>query len=176
MTARHECRARRIRVILAKSQFLYFFSVAAWPATGISNTGTYTISWNTANNATDYELEEDTSASFGSAVQLYQGPNTSLQITGRANGTYYYRVRGINTTYNTQGAYRAGYNAHDVDTTVGTVPGIPAAPTNVSVPTSTFSTAIRRSSSPGSTSGNPRSITPSNRRTSAPPNSKPGGR
>ncbi|MHC5079195.1 MAG: fibronectin type III domain-containing protein [Planctomycetota bacterium] len=101
---------------------------------GISNTGSYTLTWSSALGATDYQLEEDTNASFTNATQIYQGPNTSFNVTGRQNGTYYYRVRGIDTVNATSGNYRTGYNPHVVDSTVSSVPAIPASPTGVTAP------------------------------------------
>ncbi|MHC4601107.1 MAG: hypothetical protein ACYS47_19100, partial [Planctomycetota bacterium] len=83
-----------------------------------SSNGTYTVSWGTALNASGYELEEDTLPSFPSPSTVYQGSGTSTQITGRLQGTYYYRVRGVNGLL--QGPYTAGANPCTV-TLIGTL-------------------------------------------------------
>ncbi|MFH1926702.1 MAG: hypothetical protein ABIK79_00820, partial [Chloroflexota bacterium] len=44
-----------------------------------------------------YRLQEASNAGFGSAYQAYSGPATSVTLTGRDGGTYYYRVRGCNS-------------------------------------------------------------------------------
>jgi YD repeat-containing protein len=73
-----------------------------------SNTGTYTISWTapSGGTVTSYELYESTSATFTSQTQVYTGASLSTAISGRANGTYYYRVRGCNV--GGCGGYREG--------------------------------------------------------------------
>ncbi|MHC4598198.1 MAG: phage tail protein [Planctomycetota bacterium] len=109
---------------------------------GISSSGSYTVSWGAASGATDYELEEDTNPNFAAPALLYQGPAFSFGVGGRANGTYYYRVRGINTTYSTQGAYTACDHPHVVDSTLGSGPAIPAAPASISVPANSGSGLI----------------------------------
>jgi uncharacterized repeat protein (TIGR01451 family) len=61
----------------------------------------YTVSWS-YNYGTppvsDYTLQEATNASFTANLTEYDaGIYTSYNITGKANGTYYYRVRGQNS-------------------------------------------------------------------------------
>jgi len=58
--------------------------------------GSYTVSWSSVSDAINYTLEEDTSGSFGSPTVVYSGSGTSKYITGRSNGTYYYRVKACN--------------------------------------------------------------------------------
>ena len=58
--------------------------------------GSYTVSWSSVSGATNYTLEEDTSGSFGSPTVVYSGSGTSKYITGRSDGTYYYRVKACN--------------------------------------------------------------------------------
>jgi len=58
--------------------------------------GSYTVSWSSVSGATSYTLEEDTSGSFSSPAVVYSRSGTSTQITGRSNGTYYYRVNACN--------------------------------------------------------------------------------
>ncbi|HRU93966.1 MAG TPA: hypothetical protein P5195_01865, partial [Anaerolineae bacterium] len=66
--------------------------------------GNYTVSW--AYNGpydveapTSYTLQESTSADFSAAVQEYtfSASTYSMNVTGKASATYYYRVRGNNT-------------------------------------------------------------------------------
>ena len=58
--------------------------------------GNYTVSWSSVSGATSYTLEEDASGSFGSPTVVYSGSGTSKYITGRSDGTYYYRVNACN--------------------------------------------------------------------------------
>jgi len=59
--------------------------------------GNYTVSWSAAARAQTYVLEEDDNASFSSPTTAYSGSSTSASITGRATGTYYYRVKASNS-------------------------------------------------------------------------------
>jgi hypothetical protein len=61
-----------------------------------SSTGNYSLDWGLSSGATLYELEESTDAGFTSTVQVFLGASASFAVTGRTNGTYYYRVRGVN--------------------------------------------------------------------------------
>jgi hypothetical protein len=61
-----------------------------------SETGSYTITWAGAATATSYDLEEDTDTAFSSPSTLYTGANTTYDVTGQPDGTYYYRVRALN--------------------------------------------------------------------------------
>jgi len=66
----------------------------------ISNTdgdGNYTVSWSAADRATSYTLQEATNADFTDATTAYSGSGTSTSISGKADGTYYYRVKASNT-------------------------------------------------------------------------------
>ena len=58
--------------------------------------GSYTVSWSSVSGATSYTLEEDTSGLFGSPTVVYSGSGMSKYITGRSDGTYYYRVKACN--------------------------------------------------------------------------------
>jgi hypothetical protein len=58
--------------------------------------GNYTVSWSSVSGATSYTLEEDTSSSFSSPTVVHSGADTSKYITGKSNGTYYYRVNVCN--------------------------------------------------------------------------------
>lgn len=91
-----------------------------------STTGSYTISWGTASgNVTAYRLYEATNSSFSGQVLVHNGAGTSKALSGRGNGTYYYRVRACNGP--ACGGYRTGGNP----TTV-TLP--PSVPVSISVP------------------------------------------
>lgn len=56
----------------------------------------YTVSWNAANKANEYTLQEDDNANFSSPTTAYQGMLTSTAISGKDLGTYYYRVKASN--------------------------------------------------------------------------------
>lgn len=59
-----------------------------------SSTGNYTISWGAASGTvTAYKLFQATNAGFSGETQVYSGTALSVALTGRANGTYYYRVQ-----------------------------------------------------------------------------------
>ena len=60
--------------------------------------GSYTVSWSNISNAIGYTLQEANNDSFTSAVTGYSGSNTSTSISGKAPGTYYYRVRASNAS------------------------------------------------------------------------------
>ncbi|MGH7447564.1 MAG: fibronectin type III domain-containing protein, partial [Longimicrobiales bacterium] len=114
------------------------------PAGSIS--GSYTISWGTSTgNVTAYQLYEATNSSFTGAVLAYSGTGTSRAISGKGNGTYYYRVRACNTTAACS-AYRTGANA----TSVTLPPSVPGAASVLSVYNNTGSYTI----SWGASSGN----------------------
>ena len=59
--------------------------------------GNYTVSWNASANATSYLLQEDDNNAFSSPTTVYSGAGTSWNATGKAVGTYYYRVQASNT-------------------------------------------------------------------------------
>ena len=93
---------------------------------GSSTNGNYTISWTApaAGTVDRYELYEDTSPSFGSANRIYNNlAPRSLAVTGRLNGSYYYRVRACGPI--NCGSYAVGGPA------VVTLP--PAAPASISI-------------------------------------------
>ncbi len=92
-----------------------------------STTGSYTISWGTSTGTvTAYQLYEATNSGFTGQVQVYSGTATSKAISGKGNGSYYYRVRACNGSL--CGGYRTGANA----TTVNLVP--PSAPASITGP------------------------------------------
>ena len=59
----------------------------------------YAVTWQEADLATTYILEEATNASFSGAQVVYQGVSLSWTVPdpGKTPGTYYYRVKGRNS-------------------------------------------------------------------------------
>ena len=57
----------------------------------------YTVSWQAAYLASTYILQEATNANFTGAVTRYSGTGTSWTASGKAPGTYYYRVKATNS-------------------------------------------------------------------------------
>lgn len=92
-----------------------------------SSTGSYTISWGAASGTvTAYQLYEATNSGFSPETLAYSGTALSKAISGKGNGTYYYRVRACNGSL--CGGYRTGANP-----TVVTL-SVPAAPATISGP------------------------------------------
>jgi len=60
--------------------------------------GNYAVSWSAAARATSYALQEDTSSSFAHPTAVYQGASLSWPTSGKAPGTYYYRVQASGPT------------------------------------------------------------------------------
>jgi hypothetical protein len=56
----------------------------------------YDLSWTTPANATSYTLQEDVNTAFLSPTTVYSGIWTSWSASGKAPGTYCYRVRAWN--------------------------------------------------------------------------------
>jgi hypothetical protein len=81
--------------------------VSGWPPipdtpvlNAISNPdgdGNYTVSWNAADWADTYTLEEDDNVSFSTPTTQHTGSGTSWNASGKATGTYYYRVKASNS-------------------------------------------------------------------------------
>ncbi|MCD9088697.1 hypothetical protein [Stenotrophomonas sp. SY1] len=63
-------------------------------APSLSNNGSYTVSWTGTSGATSYKLDE--SASGGSWSQVQSTSALFKSVTGKANGTYSYRVSACN--------------------------------------------------------------------------------
>jgi hypothetical protein len=91
--------------------------------------GSYNVNWGAAAGVvTAYELWEANNAGFSGETRIYSGLNTAIGFTvsGRTNGTYYYRVRACNGT--ACGQLRAGAGGT-------TVLRIPPQPGTMTVPT-----------------------------------------
>lgn len=57
----------------------------------------YTVSWQAADLASTYTLQEATNANFTGAATRYSGTGISWTASGKAAGTYYYRVKASNS-------------------------------------------------------------------------------
>ncbi len=81
------------------------------PANGsATNSTTPTFSWNAASNATRYQVQIDNNADFSSPEKNFYATGTSYKLAvGLTPATYYWRVRGQNTSSgcNTYGAWSA---------------------------------------------------------------------
>jgi YD repeat-containing protein len=98
-----------------------------------STNGSYSISWGSASGTvTAYKLYEATNSSFSGESLIYSGAGSGASVSGRGNGTYYYRVHACNGP--ACGNYAPG--AHTV--TVTLPPGIPS---SISVPGSSNSSS-----------------------------------
>jgi YD repeat-containing protein len=73
-------------------------STPPWITVPSSSTGSYTVSWgaSTSGIVTAYELYESTSSAFTPQSLAYSGTGTSLPVSSKPDGTYYYRVRACN--------------------------------------------------------------------------------
>ena len=67
------------------------------PISNSDGDGDYAVSWNAATGATSYTLEEDDSAAFSSPTTVYSGSGLTWNATGKAEGTYHYRVEASNS-------------------------------------------------------------------------------
>jgi hypothetical protein len=61
----------------------------------VSNIGSYRLFWDagTAGAVARYELQEASGPEFAQARSIYRGPDQSTVMSGRGDGTYYYRLR-----------------------------------------------------------------------------------
>jgi hypothetical protein len=91
--------------------------------------GNYNVSWGAAaGTITSYELWEANNSGFTGETRIYTGMSTTagFNVTGRANGTYYYRARACNGAV--CGSHRTGVAGTSVLL-------IPPQPGTMSVPT-----------------------------------------
>lgn len=62
--------------------------------TGVATAGFYRLSWQTP-EAEDIQLQEADNPNFADAALWYQGPDDASAISGKPDGTWYYRARVI---------------------------------------------------------------------------------
>lgn len=62
-----------------------------------SSAGYFQLSWE-GEQGSDYLLQEASEPNFVQANTLYEGPDTATLISGRSDGTYYYRIRYLDMT------------------------------------------------------------------------------
>lgn len=60
--------------------------------TNLATAGYFKLSWE-SNHVSSYEVQEASSSSFKAPKLIYQGGDTSVVISGLADGVYYYRMR-----------------------------------------------------------------------------------
>jgi YD repeat-containing protein len=100
---------------MTQTTVIYVPATPSIPVAPASNTsGSYAISWAGVGGATDYRLEE--SANSGAWTQLLAGNVTNYDASGRASGTYGYRLKACNA------AGCSGYSGIST-TTVLLIPG-----------------------------------------------------
>lgn len=58
----------------------------------IASAGYYRLSWK-SDISVDFILQESKDPAFSQPTTLYQGPDTATLVSGRSDGTYYYRIR-----------------------------------------------------------------------------------
>ncbi len=83
-----------------------------------SNVGDYYVTWNPAYLADSYIVEEDDNVAFASPTAQPVSSGTYWLVTGRPSGTYYYRVKAVNT-------WGASGWSNIQSTTVNLTPGVP---------------------------------------------------
>jgi hypothetical protein len=66
------------------------------PINNSNGDGFYLVDWIDVVGATSYELQEDDSSDFKSAVTVYTGSSTQFAVGDRSVGTWHYRVRAHN--------------------------------------------------------------------------------
>lgn len=98
-----------------------------------NNTGSYSITWTSVAGTTGYQLYEATNAGFSGEIGVYSGTDLNKPISGKTDGTYFYRVRACNAV--ACSAPREGSNS-----VVVTIP--PGAPQSITVPGSTAGTSF----------------------------------
>jgi len=62
-------------------------------STDVATAGFYQLSWET--DAENIELQEATQSAFRNPTTYYKGADRATVISGRPNGTWYYRVRAV---------------------------------------------------------------------------------
>jgi hypothetical protein len=91
-----------------------------------SGASSYSVSWTSVPSATQYTLQEATTSSFSNPQTLFAGAATSFQVSGKAAGTYYYRVEAID------GPLTSAFS-NTQSTTVSSPSNLPGTPTLTSI-------------------------------------------
>ena len=68
-------------------------SPALSPIDNEDGDGDYSVEWGGVTGATSYVLEESRDSYFAAPTELYSGPDTQHEVSGRQEGTWHYRVR-----------------------------------------------------------------------------------
>ncbi len=75
-----------------------------------STSGSYQVSWSASSTGSvTYVLEEASNSSFSSSRVAYSGSGLTTNISGKPDGTYFYRVKATRNEY-TDSSWRAGGN------------------------------------------------------------------
>jgi hypothetical protein len=95
--------------IYGHGQWSNIQSVIVLPGTPVLNpinnpdrSPSYTVSWSAATGAESYKLEEARDSGFTDTTVVYSGPALTYQATGKASGTYYYRVKSVYQSLSSQ--------------------------------------------------------------------------
>jgi|GEM_PF-3955587 len=93
--------------------------------------GSYTVSWTESTGATYYALEESSTYTFLSSTEVYNGSGTTKDITGKSNGTYYYRVKAGSAVGVSDWSSATNFVAVTITSTTPETPAVtkPSAPT-----------------------------------------------
>jgi hypothetical protein len=67
------------------------------PISNPDGDGVYTVTWTATERAETYILEQAKDSGFATAVEIYDGPSTSLAVSGQVTGRHYYRVKAHNS-------------------------------------------------------------------------------
>jgi len=62
----------------------------------VDNDGSFQVEWTGIPGADEYVLEEDDNSNFDSPTVVYSGPDNTVTLSGRSDGTYHYRVQSSN--------------------------------------------------------------------------------
>jgi hypothetical protein len=91
-------RARLVTLIVATligSTASAFEAPALESDTAVATAGFYRLQWEPAAVGGGYELQESTRTDFSDARMLYVGPDLATVLSGKPDGDYYYRIRGL---------------------------------------------------------------------------------
>lgn len=62
----------------------------------LAEAGFYSLNWR-ADDFDNFELQEAADQAFARTSTIYRGPDLATSISGRSDGDYFYRLRGITT-------------------------------------------------------------------------------